>query len=236
MRLVDINFDVFSDTPKGKDPDSHSPTLRRYHQILWSKPLPKGSRLDLDLDTPRLLHHKSELGEFFLSSDGIGHTYKNVKKMTHIIERIPPEEINSFFSLCTTIGGFIIFPSKKIDNKMTINGARGINHKIQDRFDLTLECIRRFYLNENSPLSDPLERYSQFFHLFDDFRGYVDFFLLQDLVQENHSAVKFWHSFNGFDNSPMPNSVEEYQAYKKNVIDFLKGRNKRISSISQTTN
>ena len=236
MGLVDINFNVFSDTPKGKDPDSYSPTLRRYHQILWSKPLPNGARFHLDDNTPRLLHHKSLLGDFFLSSDGIGHTYKNVKKMTHIVERIPSKEINSFFSLCTTIGGFIIFPSKKIDNKMTINGARGINHKIQDRFDLTLECIRRFYLKENSPLTDPLERYSQFFYLFDDFKGYVDFFLLQDMVKEGYSSVKFWHPFNSFDYSPLPKNIEEYQAYKTNVTDFLTARNQRISSTSSTVN
>ena len=226
--LVDINFNVFTDTPKGKDPDSYSPTLRRYHQILWSKPLPNGVKFDLDLDTPRLLHHKSELGEFFLSSDQIGNTYTNVKKMSHLIEQIPINEIEYFSSIRATIAGHIIFPAKQIDNKMTINGARGINHKIQDRFDLTLECIRRFYLNENSPLSDPLERYSQFFYLFDDFKGYVDFFLLQDLVEENYLAVKFWHSFNGFDNSPMPNNIEEYQAYKTNVIDFVTARNQRI--------
>ena len=48
---------------------------------------------------------------------------------------------------------------------MTINGARGVNHKIQDRFDLTLECIRRFYLNEFSPLKDTLNRYKTFFKL-----------------------------------------------------------------------
>ena len=228
MTLIDIHFDVFSDTPKGKDPDSYSVTLRKYHQILWSKPLPNGIRFDLDDDTPRLLHHKSELGEFFLSSDAIGHTYKNVKKMAHIVNQITPDEMNSFFSLCSTIGAFIMFPSKKIDNKMTINGARGINHKIQDRFDLTLECIRSFYLKEKSPLSDTLERYSQFFNLFDNFKGYVDFFLLQDLVEENYSAIKFWHPFNGFDYSPLPKNIEEYQAYKINVIDFLTARNQRI--------
>ena len=155
-----------------------------------------------------MLHHKSELGEFFLSSDAIGHTYKNVKKMAHIVNQITPDEMDSFFSLCSTIGAFIIFPSKKIDNKMTINGARGINHKIQDRFDLTLECIRSFYLKKSSPLSDTLVRYSQFFNLFDSFKGYIDFFLLQDLVEENYSAIKFWHPFNGFDYSPLPKNIE----------------------------
>ena len=46
----------------------------------------------------------------------------------------------------------------KIDGKMTINGARGFNAKIRDRFDLTLECIRRHYRNEDSPLTDVLGR------------------------------------------------------------------------------
>ena len=81
MSTIDITFNVFSDTPEGKDPDSYSPTLRKYHQILWSKPLPNGDNFSLDLDTARLLHHKSELGEFFLSSDQIGNTYSSVKKM-----------------------------------------------------------------------------------------------------------------------------------------------------------
>ena len=60
---IDITFNVFSDTPEGKDPDSFSPTLRKYHHILWNKRLPNGKIFSLDLDTPKLLHHKSELGE-----------------------------------------------------------------------------------------------------------------------------------------------------------------------------
>ena len=99
MTFVDINFDVYSDTPKGRDPDLYSATLRKYHQILWNKPLPNGLRFDLDDNTPRLLHHKSELGEFLLSSDSIGHTYSKVKSMSHIVDQIPSEEINSFFSM-----------------------------------------------------------------------------------------------------------------------------------------
>jgi hypothetical protein len=38
---------------------------------------------------------------------------------------------------------------------------------------LTLECIRRHYLDEPSPLSDTLARYADFFGLFGDFAGYV---------------------------------------------------------------
>ena len=31
MNGIDIHFDVYSDTPKGKDPDINSPTLRKFH-------------------------------------------------------------------------------------------------------------------------------------------------------------------------------------------------------------
>ena len=233
--IIDISFDVYSDTPirkdgRKKDPDSYSPTLRRYHKILWSKLLPNGKYFDLKDNIPKVFHHKSKLGEFFLSSDSIGHTYSksNEKGMPYIVNQVPVEEIDSFFSICSTIGGYILFPSKRIENKMTINGARALNKKIKDRFDLTLECIRSFYANETSPLSNTLKRYSTFFSLFQDFKGYVDFFLLQDLVTEDYLSIKFYLPFNGFNNKPLPNNVDEYQSYKKNVIDFITARNKRI--------
>ena len=232
MSLIDITFNVFSDTPKGKDPDSYSPTLRHYHQILWSKPLPCGLLFTLDLDTPRLLHHKSELGEFFLSSDQIGNTYSYVKKMLHIVEQIPMGEMDYFESLRATIAGHAFFPARRIDGKMTINGARGVSHKIQDRFDLTLECIRRFYLGEESPLTDVLQRNGQFFQLFDDFNGYVDFFLYQDLVESDYSSVKFWLPFVSFCNPALPQTIDQYLSYKTKVIDFLNARNQRIDAFA----
>ena len=231
--MIDIEFNVFSDTPSGKDPDAFSPTLRRYHQILWSKTLPNGSQFDLDLQYPRLLHHKSELGEYFLSSDAIGHTYKGVQRMAHIVSEVSNEELNTFFRLCTTIGGFIIFPAKQVDKKVTINAARGMNHSIQDRFDLTLECIRRYYLGQESPISVVLERYANFFSLFTNFSGYIDFFLLQDLVCDDYSGINFWHPFETFDKSPLPSNLFEYSKSKINVVTFVNARNNRIFEFSK---
>jgi hypothetical protein len=235
--MIDINFDVYSDTPQGKDPDSYSPTLRKYHHTLWDKQLPNGKYFHLDLDTPKLLHHKSDLGEFFLSSDAITHTYHNVKKMSHIVdiaEAVDREEMDQFFSLCSTIGAYVIFPSKRVGNKMTINGARGVNHKIQDRFDLTLECIRRFYLEKSSPLSETFDRYTSFFNLFQDFKGYIDFFLLQDLVDEDYLIVDFWHPFVNFDELPLPKDLLEYSMYKERVIKFVNARNQRVLGYSHS--
>ena len=232
MTQIDITFNVFSDTPEGKDPDSFSPTLRKFHHILWSKQLPNGEYFHLDLDTPKLLHHTSELGEFFLSSDQIGNTYSNVKKMSHIVEQVSQDEMDYFSNIRATIAGHAIFPAKRIDNKMTINGARGVNHKIQDRFDLTLECIKRFYSNENSPLTETLNRYRSFFELFKNFEGYVDFFLLQDLVQEKYSQINYFLPFDNFKNSPIPNDIIEYKLYRKNMIEFINKRSQRIKNYS----
>jgi hypothetical protein len=229
---IDINFNFYSDTPKGKDPDSYSPTLRNYHKILWSKVLPNGLKFELDDKTPMRLHHKSNLGEFFLSSDSIAHTYSKTQSTVHIIKDIQVDEINDFFSLCSTIGGYIIYPSERINNQMTINGSRGINRNIRDRFDLTLECIRQYYINENNPLTDTLKRYSSFFNLFDNFKGYVDFFLLQDLVTNNYSSIKYLIPFKNFENSPLPNNVEEYRLYKKNLTSFVLARGQRIKDFN----
>ena len=113
---------------------------------------------------------------------------------------------------------------------MTINGSRGINKKIKDRFDLTLECIRRFYLNEFSPLKDTLNRYKTFFKLFDNFKGYVNFFLLQDLVLNNYSTINFFLPFNNFEDKPVPNNLEQYKAYRVNMIEFINKRSERIKN------
>ena len=231
--IIDVNFNFYLDTPKGKDPDSYSDTLRRYHKLLWNKPLPNGTVFNLDLKTPKILHHKSQLGEFYLSSDSLAHDYSKWKSTDHIIKKIPKTEIENFFNLGCTIGGYTIFPSNRVDKQMTINGSRGINKKIKDRFDLTLECIRRFYLNEDSPLLETLSRYKDFFKLFDDFKGYVDFFLFQDLVQSNYSSINYFLPSNNFNNSPIPNDIQEYKVYRKNMTEFINKRNKRIFEYSK---
>ena len=231
--IIDVNFNFYLDTPKGKDPDSYSDTLRRYHKLLWNKPLPNGTVFELDLKTPKILHHKSQLGEFYLSSDSLAHDYSKWKSTDHIIKKIPKTEIENFFNLGCTIGGYTIFPSNRVDKQMTINGSRGINKKIKDRFDLTLECIRRFYLNEDSPLLETLSRYKDFFKLFDDFKGYVDFFLFQDLVQSNYSSINYFLPSNNFNNSPIPNDIQENKVYRKNMTEFINKRSKRIFEYSK---
>lgn len=234
--LINIDFDFRTDTPLGKDPDTFSPTLRSYHKLLWSKALPSGSFFGLD-DTRSgaYLYHCSDLGEFFLSSDTAIHTFSRWASMAHIIRQISSQEIEVFRKLAYTMGSMIIFPGNRIDGKSTINGARGFHPLIKDRIDLTLECIRRHYINTSSPLTEALSRYADFFALFKDFQGYVEFFLLQDLVAQDFSSINFLMPFEDFKTPAVPKSLEAYIAYKDQTIKYINARNQRILTAIQMT-
>lgn len=224
--LVNTTFNFYSDS-NGKDPDSASPTLRKYHKILWSKLLPNGKYFELsDNKNGYYLYHCSELGEHILGSDAITHSYKNQKRKLWLTQQVL-NDVNELFDLGSTIGAFIIFPNNRIEGKPTINGARGFNSLIDDRFDLTLECIRLFYLGKASPLYETFLRYKNFFDLFESFDGYIDFFLLDDLIDENHQ-IKFYLPFDNFQKRPTFYSASDYLIYKDGVINFIKSRNQRI--------
>ena len=232
VREIDTTFDFRTDAG-GKDPDSHSPTLRRYHQILWSKPLPKGASFDLDSTTPgEYLHHKSELGEFWLASDSVIPTFEGYLTMVPVLAAFPPSEIEEFQAIGYTIGGMMVFPGNKVDGKQTLNGARGFHPRIRDRMDLTLECMRRYYLGHASPLSDVLARYADFFAIFGSFEGYVRFFLLDDLVDDHSGQVRFFLPFDDFTTSALPGTPEAYHAYRDASVAFIEARNGRIDAIS----
>lgn len=225
---IDVTFNVYTDA-NGGDPDSTSPTLRHYHKILWSKPLPSGELFALD-DTQRgtYLYHRSGLGEFYLGSDAITHSYRNQVRKRWLTQQVP-HEVNALFEIGSTIGAFTLFPKNRIDNQPSINQARGTNRWIDDRFDLTLACIQRFYAAQTSPLFDTLARYRDFFNLFRDFEGYVDFFLLQDLMDEN-GDIRFYLSFDDFKTPPMFADVDDYLVYKERAMSFVRARNRRIEN------
>jgi len=228
---IDTSFN-FSTESKGRDPDSHSPTLRKYHSLLWSKELPSGEHLQVeDINSELMYRFNMQTLEF--SSDSISNSYIGTKKVAHIKDQIPQAEFEEFRDKGLTIGAYTIFPSTRIDGKMTLNGARGLNSKIGDRFDLTLECIRLHYLRQDSPLEYNLtSRVNRFFFsLFQDFKGYVEFFLLQDLVDPSFEKVRFFTEIETpFENSPIPKTAAEYRKYKRATLEFIDSRNNRIDN------
>lgn len=233
---IDVAFDVRSDS-NGGDPDSASLKLKKYHQILWSKPLPNGQNLELLDSKPESYLSAEVMGKkFTLRSDSIANSYasSNAKVIKQVVSKIDSQIVEDFLRINCTIGGYIIFPGNKVDGKMTINGARGFNKLIADRFDLTLECIRRLYNSQESPLSATFNRYSDFFELFDNFEGYLDFFLLRDLVNQDGSINYFTEIKDPFTTSPYPKSVDEYLEYKETVTRFVLFRNQRIKNYCES--
>ena len=232
--IIDNTFDFRRDVKPNADPDKKSKKLLSYHKYLWSKKLPNGQMFELsDTEPDNYLFHKSKLGKFSMSSDGIGVSFINRKDMSEIINQISEKRKEEILSIVYSLGGFIIFPSNKImingKKRLTINGERGWNRRIVDRFDLTLECIRRYYLNIDNPLQQTLQRYEKFFQLFQNFRGYVEFFLLQDLVKSKFTEIKFFLNFDAkFPSRPLPKSLEEYNQYINNNLNFIIKRRNRM--------
>lgn len=238
-KVIDTSFDFRTDTPPGQDPDACSLTLRRYHQVLWSKPLPSGAGFHLSALARGRLLHRSELGEFVLASDTVIPTWEKWAKASPVIAQLSKDEKTVFGTIRYTIGGMMVFPGTQVNRGQTINAERGINRKIGDRMDLTLECIRRYYLGETSHpekaverFGHTLHRYADFFALFESFKGYVDFFLLQDMVTSDYSEVKFALPFDDFVSGPLPRDVNDYREYRRNSIDFIEARNRRISELA----
>lgn len=234
---IDTSFDFRSDS-NGKDPDAHSPTLRKYHRFLWSKQLPIGERLELEEINSNLVY-RFNMQTLKFGSDSISNSYIGTKKIAHLTDEVSHSEFEEFRDNGSTIGGYIIFPrnyfpSAGINTKMTINQARGFNNKIGDRFDLTLECIRLHYLRIENPLDSifntPVNSF--FFSLFKDFRGYVDFFLLQDMTDIQYEKISFFTQIEKpFEKSPVPETAAEYHEYKRATLEFVRRRNQRIDSI-----
>lgn len=230
---IDITFDFRTDATS-HDPDASSPTLLRYHHLLWSKPLPSGRNFQL---TPRsrrpyALLHDSDLGSFLLTSDSVLPTFTRRPDMQEIVSQLPADDIDALDTITRTIGGTVLWPGNQIDRQWTINQARGCTGRIADRFDLTAECVRRYYEGDAThPLAETFGRYRDFFDLFGSFAGYVDFWLLDDLV-ESDGTVRFFLPSENFTLPAVPQTLTDYVAYCERTVDFVVARNQRIHQLA----
>ncbi|MDD6203852.1 MAG: hypothetical protein PUC05_02505 [Firmicutes bacterium] len=240
---IDTNYDFTSDTPHywdnywdndivlggfNNDPDCSSKTLQKYHQALYSKQLPNGNIMSLVIGSGA---NYLTWNGFRFGSDSIiaSFRYKNYR---HLIEQASnsiddwKSFVETYLRKSYTLGGEIIFPKRPGG----INQTRGCSPYIKDRFDLTLECIRRFYSGEKSPLYDTLVKDKDFFDLFLSFEGYIDYFYLQDCVSPDYSAVLFWLGNGEFDKNPLPKTVNDYFNFMAKELEFVKKRNNRIQA------
>lgn len=242
----DPRFDFRTDS-NGGDPDAESPTLRAYHKLLWDKPLLNDTHFALycGREAGEYLIHDSYLGRFSLASDTCVPGWSNWKRerIADIVRQVPRDELDDFDTLTYQMGAMLLFPRSGPGEArgQSMNQERGTNGFIIDRLDLTLECIRLYYREKAepgsvavNPLSDALNRWSDFFDVFGDFNGYTDFFLLQDLLMSDGSAVEFFLPSDGFPWWPFPADVEEYAEYRRRALHFVEARNRRMEDCVAT--
>ena len=90
---------------------------------MWSKKLPCGTIFELQTGkSETYLYHKSNLGEFFLSSDTITHTYSKWKRLSHIIEKVWRKGHKLGF------GNYFVFEDSRqvLDDHYYVNTLTGI--------------------------------------------------------------------------------------------------------------
>ncbi len=104
-----------------------------------------------------------------------------------------------------------------------------IHPRFADRFDLTLECIRRRFRGEASPLAEALQRYADFFALFASFKEYVEFFLLDDLLNSATSQIRFLHRFDSLSTPAVPKTPCDLIDYLQANNEFIEVRNRRTA-------
>ncbi|TWD17094.1 DUF6994 family protein [Marihabitans asiaticum] len=231
---LDVEHDFFADTPKGKDPDHRSDSLRRFHQLLWSKPLRSGRAIRLTLPSRRnegyLIHQDGETRLWF-GSDAITHSYGSWLRPAPLVQAVSgltDEQRSRYLGQPYTIAQTMIWPVRASD-RPTINQARGTRSAIADRIDLTLECIRRHYdCSGESPLTDVLTAYGDFFAMFQGFDEFIDFFHLQDLVSDDYARVRYFLPNNDFQRHGSPQTTQEYVDYREAQLDFVDRRSRRI--------
>ena len=182
----------------------------------------------MDLEGGKRIYYLKWNGMDF-SSDTIivSFRYKKYRHMMDLVRAKVGNFENYFEKLIRrsyTIGGTIIFPA----HVNSMNQSKGRNGVISDRWDLTLECIRRYYASEESPLSKTIESDKGFFDLFVDFKGYVDFFFLQDCVDPDYSKVDIWVGDTSFTGSGLPKTIDDYFTFIEKEFTFLDKRNARI--------
>lgn len=152
-----------------------------------------------------------------------------------ISKYLDSSELIRYYTIMNSIGGKIIFPK----HKKSINQYRGAQWKkyIGDRFDYTLECIRRYYKPSEKygwyPLKDVIDNDKDFFNKFKSFNEYVKFFFLDDLIDETEN-IKFFLGENcdiDFNTTEaIPCDCEKWKLLYDKTIAFAKDRTKRIEN------
>lgn len=242
MALIDLNRSFADDYRANRDPDRYSAVLYEWHKLLWSRVVEGVAPFSLEVlgDRGYTIRLTTTDGRTCrLASDGLIQTWSSPgwhrRLQAAVIDEILTDR-NNFYRTASTIGGYLLWPlNGPGETGQSINQARGTTAAIADRFDLTLECVRRHYLAPEAvnPLGKCLNRYAGFFKLFTDFDTYVRFWLLDDMLTAEGKVRSFMtgQAIDEFRPVGIAQSVEEYVRFREGNIAFVQARNERIRQL-----
>ena len=236
-RVFDMTFDYKTDKPARTRPDADrdSPQLRADHELLWTKELRNGDLFEPEAPAVRrkgylIFTNPTSEEMHWYGSDAITNSYTRwlrPKTLVKAIAGLDDGQRARYLNPPYTIGSSMIWPVRK-RHPYTMNRAR-VRRQIADRMDLTLECIRLHYAGEQwSPLAEVIKNYEDFFALFRDFQGFVEFFHFQDLLTRD-GKVDFFLPLGDFKRHGAPASTPEYVEYREKVLEFIEKRNDRMA-------
>ena len=238
IRVFSPSFDYKSDQPATNipAPDRDSPKLRADHELLWTKELNSGALFAPTVPPNRrdgyLIFPDTSGARHWYGSDAITASYTHWRRpraLADVIAGLTKKQQARYLNPPYIIGSAMIWPVRSKD-RPTIYQARGTRPLIADRMDLTLECIRRHYAGgPESPLTDVLNAYADFFALFEGFPEFVDFFHLQDLVWPDYDKVLFFLKFDDFKRPGTPATTKQYVKYREATLGFICRRSRRMA-------
>lgn len=216
----------------GRDMDQFSPTLRRYHQMLWSRPLPGGTAFDLDAGGDPTGDYLVAPDGLVLASDSLINSMTHWSRLRPVLASVPEDEQEAFRVRASSVAATGLWPKRSGPSGQSINQARGQHPHVADRLDLTVECVRRHYIGEQSPLANALNGAADFFALWPDWRTWITWWLLDDLL-DNDGEIRWLLPFSEFGaEKAWPTTPVDWRSYRDCCFDFIERRAARMVALS----
>lgn len=177
-------------------PDPDKSSLKEYEDF---KKLIDGWNGDLFTEEPYRLYgsfelelkrHSDSSTKYRLGGDQMitgwlqnldGRSLRLSPRVKQLVKSTDPSLVNKFINARYAPGNFIFWPRHYASINTARAGIRGGG--VEDRIDLTLECLRLWYEGKTPPcIGKAIERDSAYFKLFESFEFFVSFFALEPFV------------------------------------------------------
>ncbi len=205
------------------DPCDDSLFLKKSIRKMFSRPLPNGQTMELEETSSGFRWNDFRFGIDTVVPSFFSTRNRNLSKAYALSETDFRDSVSEYIRETDLLGAYTIYPVHANSLIQCIYS----NNRIRGRWDFVLECVRRHYSGEDSPLYDCMRRDRLFYDLFVDFNGFIDFFYLNDFINSD-GTVKMLLQTELFEMNPVPRNWDEYKKWFGTNIELVKKRNSRM--------